>query len=240
MDDRYGALGVIGATVDGGYAELCAVPASHVSHIPAKFSFEEAACIPTCYVTAWHALREIGRLAAGETVLIHAAGSGVSSAGIQLAKKLGATVLATARSAPKLERARRLGASHVFNIREGDVAQWAHEVTDGRGVDVVFDHVGPALWQSSLAALRPRGRLVTCGATTGPHVTLELGRLHQMGIQIMGADCYTYDEFERVLALYWKGGFERSIDSEFPLAEAGDAQRRMESEDFSGRILLKP
>ena len=240
MDDRYGALGVIGATVDGGYAELCAVPASHVSQIPAKFSFEEAACIPTCYVTAWHALREIGRLAAGETVLIHAAGSGVSSAGIQLAKKLGATVLATARSAPKLERARRLGASHVFNIREGDVAQWAHEVTDGRGVDVVFDHVGPALWQSSLAALRPRGRLVTCGATTGPHVTLELGRLHQMGIQIMGADCYTYDEFERVLALYWKGGFERSIDSEFPLAEAGDAQRRMESEDFSGRILLKP
>jgi D-arabinose 1-dehydrogenase-like Zn-dependent alcohol dehydrogenase len=81
---------------------------------------------------------------------------------------------------------------------------------------------------------------VTCGATTGPHVTLELGRLHQMGIQIMGADCYTYDEFERVLALYWEGGFERSIDSEFPLADAGDAQRRMESEDFSGRILLKP
>jgi NADPH:quinone reductase-like Zn-dependent oxidoreductase len=240
MDDRYGALGVIGATVDGGYAELCAVPASHVSHIPARFSFEEAACIPTCYVTAWHALREIGRLAAGETVLIHAAGSGVSSAGIQLAKKLGATVLATARSAAKLERARRLGASHVFNIREGDVAQWARELTDGRGVDLVFDHVGPALWQSSLGALRPRGRLVTCGATTGPHVTLELGRLHQMGIQIIGADCYTYEEFERVLSLYWEGGFERSVDSEFPLAEASEAHRRMEAEDFSGRILLKP
>jgi len=240
MDDRYGVLGVIGATVDGGYAELCAVPASHVSRIPAQFSFEEAACIPTCYVTAWHALREIGRLMAGETVLIHAAGSGVSSAGIQLAKKLGATVLATARSDAKLERARRLGASQVFNIREGDVAQWAREVTDGRGVDMVFDHVGPALWQSSLAALRPRGRLVTCGATTGPHVTLELGRLHQMGIQIIGADCYSYEEFERVLSLYWEGGFERSIDSEFSLAEAGNAHRRMESEDFSGRILLKP
>jgi NADPH:quinone reductase-like Zn-dependent oxidoreductase len=240
MDDRYGALGVIGATVDGGYAELCAVPASHVSHIPVKFSFEEAACVPTCFVTAWHALREIGRLAPGEMVLIHAAGSGVSSAGIQLAKKLGATVLATARSAARLERARRLGASHVFNLREGDVAQWAREVTDGRGVDLVFDHVGPALWQSSLGALRPRGRLVTCGATSGPQVTLELGHLHQMGIQIIGADCYTYEEFERVLALYWEGAFECTIDSEFPLAAAGEAQHRMETEDFSGRILLKP
>ena len=102
------------------------------------------------------------------------------------------------------------------------------------------DHVGPALWQSSLGALRPRGRLVTCGATTGPHVTLELGRLHQMGIQIIGADSYTYEEFDRVLSVYWQGGFERSIDSEFPLSEAGEAHRRMESEDFSGRILLKP
>lgn len=240
MDDRYGALGVIGATVDGGYAELCAVPASHVNRIPATFSFEEAACIPTCYATAWHALREIGRLTTGETVLIHAAGSGVSSAGIQLASKLGATVLATARSAASLERARRLGASHVFNLRQGDVGGWAREITGGRGVDLVFDHVGPALWQSSLAALRPRGRLVTCGATTGPRVTLELGQLHQMGIQIIGADCYAFEEFDRVLSLYWEGGFEHTVDSEFPLAEAGEAQRRMEAGDFSGRILLKP
>jgi NADPH:quinone reductase-like Zn-dependent oxidoreductase len=240
LDDRYGILGVIGATVDGGYAELCAVPASHVSPIPARFSFEEAACIPTCFVTAWHALSEIGRLAAGETVLIHAAGSGVSSAGIQLATRLGASVLATARSPAKLEHARRLGAAHVFNIHDGDVAQWARQVTGGRGVDLVFDHVGPALWQSSLDALRPRGRLVTCGATTGPKVTLELGRLHHLGIQIVGSDCYSYEEFDRVLSLYWQGGFERAVDSVFPLTQASEAHRRMERENLSGRILLKP
>ncbi|MEX1109608.1 MAG: zinc-binding dehydrogenase [Dongiaceae bacterium] len=240
MDDVYGELGVIGATVDGGYAELCAVPASHVHVIPTGFSYKEAACIPTCYSTAWHALFEIGQLTAGETVLINGAGGGVSSAGIQLGKKLGATVLVTARTEKKLDHAARLGADHVLNNRKGDVAQWAREVTNGRGVDMVFDHVGPALWQPSLAALRPRGRLVTCGATTGPEVTLELGYLHRMGIRIMGSDCYCYEEFERVLSLYWQGGFRQIIDSEFPLAEAGGAQRRMESEDLTGKILLKP
>jgi NADPH:quinone reductase-like Zn-dependent oxidoreductase len=240
MDDIYGELGVIGATVDGGYAELCAAPASHVHVIPAGFSYEEAACIPTCYVTAWHALFEIGHLSAGESVLIHGAGGGVSSAGIQLSKKLGATVLATARTEAKLDHATRLGADHVLNHCNADVAQWVREVTDGRGVDVVFDHVGPALWRSSLAALRPRGRLVTCGASTGPEVTLELGYLHQMGIQILGSDCYTSEEFERVLSLYWQGEFRQIIDSEFPLAEASKAQQRLERGDAIGKILLKP
>jgi NADPH:quinone reductase-like Zn-dependent oxidoreductase len=240
LDDRYGRLGVIGATVDGGYAEYCAAPASHVQRIPAAFSYEEAACIPTCYVTAWHALSEIGGLAAGESVLIHAAGGGVSSAAIQLARKLGATVLATARTQPKLEHARRLGAEHVLCNRDADVAQWAYDVTGGRGVDMVFDHIGPALWQASLAALRPRGRLVTCGATTGPEVTLELGRVHLMGIRILGSDSYSYAEFEQVLNLYWQGGFQQTIDSVFPLAEAGNAQRRMDSQQFTGKILLKP
>lgn len=239
-DDRYGELGIIGATVDGGYAQLCTVPASHVHTIPVGFSYEEAACIPTSYLTAWHALSEVGRLRAGETVLIHAAGGGVSSAGIQLAKKLGATVLATARTEQKLDHAIQLGADHVRNHRNADVGRWAHEVTGGRGVDMVFDHVGPALWQSSLAALRPRGRLVTCGATTGPTVTLELGRLHLMGIRILGSDAYFYEEFERVLAIYWQGGFQQIIDSEFPLAEAANAQRRMEAADLMGKILLKP
>jgi len=239
-DDRYGALGVIGATLDGGYAELCAAPASHVQLIPQGFSYEEAACIPTSYVTAWHALFETGHLCAGETVLVHAAGGGVSSAGIQLSKKLGATVLATARTQAKLEHAIRLGADHVLNNRNADVAGWAREITGGRGVDLVFDHVGPALWQCSLDSLRPRGRLVTCGATSGHEVTLDLGQLHQKGIQIIGSDSYTYEEFERVLALYWQGGFQQIMDSEFPLAEAGNAQRRMENEDFTGKILLKP
>ncbi|MGH8131388.1 MAG: zinc-binding dehydrogenase, partial [Steroidobacteraceae bacterium] len=240
LDDIYGVLGVIGASLDGGYAELCAAPASHVHVIPAGISFEEAACIPTCYATAWQALVEIGELKAGETVLINGAGGGVSSAGIQLGKKLGATVLATARTARKLEHAARIGADHVLINQGTGIARWARELTAGRGVDMVFDHVGPALWQSSLDALRPRGRLITCGATTGPEVTIGLGQLHRMGIRIMGSDCYTYEQFQRVLAFYWQGGFRKMIDSEFPLAEAGEAHRRMDSGDVTGKILLKP
>jgi NADPH:quinone reductase-like Zn-dependent oxidoreductase len=240
MDDPYGLLGVIGATVDGGYAELCAAPASHVHVVPPRFSYEEAACIPTAYLTASHALSKVGRLASGETILIHAAGSGVSSAAIQWAKKLGATVLATGRTERKLEYAQRLGADHVVNQLDVDVGVWARRVTDGRGVDVVLDHVGSALWQSSLAALRPRGRLVTCGATTGSQVTLELMHLHRMGIQILGSDPYSHEEFEQVLAQYWRGGFQKIIDSEFPLAEAGNAQRKMEAANLVGKILLKP
>jgi NADPH:quinone reductase-like Zn-dependent oxidoreductase len=238
--DRYGRLGIIGGTVDGGYAEYCAAPASHVNLIPAAFSFDEAACIPTAYLTAWHALVEIGRLVKGETVLIHAAGGGVSSAAIQLASKLGATVLATARSDRKLAHAARLGAHHLLNHQSANIAQWVREVTGGRGVDMVFDHVGPALWAASLAALRPRGRLVNCGATTGPQVTLELGQLHLLGLQILGSDAYSYEEFERVLSLYWQGGFQTIIDSEFPLAEADQAHRRMEEGELVGKILLKP
>ena len=240
MDDLYGELGVIGATMDGGYAELCAAPASHVHAIPAGFSYEEAACIPTCYTTAWHALAEIGGLTAGETVLINGAGGGISSAGIQISRKLGATVLATARTQRKLEHASRIGADHVLNNQTGDITKWALELTGGRGVDMVFDHVGPALWRSSLAALRPRGRLVTCGATTGPDVALELGHLHRMGIRIMGSDSYRYEEFARILAFYWQGGFQQIIDSQFALAEAADAQRRMESDDLAGKILIRP
>ncbi|HEY3809053.1 MAG TPA: zinc-binding dehydrogenase [Steroidobacteraceae bacterium] len=239
-DDRYGRLGVIGGTVDGGYAEFCAVPASHVRPIPDGTAYEEAACIPTCFVTAWHALSDTGALSAGESVLIHAAGGGVSSAAVQIAKRLGATVLATARSAAKTEHARRLGADHVLCNQDCDVAQWAHDVTAGRGVDMVFDHVGPALWQASLAALKPRGRLITCGATTGPEVTLELARVHLMGIRIIGSDSYTYEEFERALNFYWRGAFQQAIDSIYPLAEAGNAQRRMDSPELTGKVLLKP
>ncbi len=208
--------------------------------VPAAFSLEEAACIPTAYLTAWHALIEVGKLAAGEAVLINAAGSGVSSAAIQLAKKMGATVLATGRSDRQLAHAERLGADHLLNHQSASITEWAHRLTGGRGVDMVFDHLGPALWAASLAALRPRGRLVNCGATSGPLVTLELGQLHLLGLQILGSDAYWHEEFARVLALYWRGGFHTIIDSVFPLAEADEAHRRMEEGELAGKILLKP
>ncbi|MGQ0430033.1 MAG: quinone oxidoreductase family protein [Gammaproteobacteria bacterium] len=240
MDDRYGLLGVIGASLDGGYAEFCAAPASHVHAIPAGFSCEQAACIPTCYALVWHALSEVGELKAGETVLVNGAGGGVSSAAIQLAKKLGATVLATARTERKRRYALGIGADHAVVMAETGLAEWAREVTGGRGADMIFDHVGPALWDISVGALRPRGRLVSCGATTGPKVTVELANLHRMGTRILGSDVYRHEEFASMLEFYWKSGFRQTIDSEFSLTEAAEAQRRMEAGDVTGKILLKP
>jgi NADPH:quinone reductase-like Zn-dependent oxidoreductase len=166
MGEYYGQLGVIGGTVAGGYAERCLVPATHVHEMPAELSWHAAAAFPTAFLTAHHALFESGHLAFGETVMIHAAGSGVSTAAIQLARHAGATVLATAGTDEKCVRAVALGAQHVVNNRQVDVATWAREVTDGAGVDMVLDHVGPALWEPSLLALKPRGRLVT--AATRP------------------------------------------------------------------------
>ena len=205
--DIYGELGIIGATLDGGYAELCLAPASHVHPVPEAVPLTEAASIPTVYATAWHALVETARLESGETVLIHAAGSGMSSAGIQIAKRAGATVLATAGSDGKLKWARSMGADHVLNNREGDVTSFAREVTDGLGVDVVFDHVGTALWESSVFALRPRGRLVFCGNTTGNEVEINLGYSYHFGIKYLGSDPYTPAEFGEMLEAVWAGDY---------------------------------
>jgi NADPH:quinone reductase-like Zn-dependent oxidoreductase len=203
--------------------------------VPAAFSLEEAACIPTAYLTAWHALIEVGRLAPGEAVLINAAGGGVSSAAIQLAKKMGATVLATGRSDRQLSHAERLGADHLLNHQSASITEWARRVTGGRGVDMVFDHLGPALWTASLATAAPKRR--ECGATSGPRVTLELGQLHLLGLQVLGSDAYWHEEFSGC----WRstGGAASRSSTRVPAGRADQAHRRMEGE-LAGKILLKP
>ena len=239
--DLYGGLGVIGATADGGYAELCLAPASHVYPLPEGMPFEAAAVFPTCWMTAAHALFDVGDLQAGETLLVHAAGSGVSTAAIQLARHAGATVLATAGSATKCARAAELGADATANNRSEDVAAWARSVTGGAGVDMVFDHVGPALWEASLGALAVRGRLVNCGNTTGDSVTIpSLGHVFHMGLRIMGSDPYRPEEFAPVWETYCSGDFVAPVDSVLPLAEAAAAQERLLAGDFFGKILLRP
>lgn len=241
MGDLYGDLGIIGGTVAGGYAERCLVPETHVHRIPDTMSWHHAVVFPTAWLTAHHAIVDVGRLAAGETVMIHAAGSGVSMAGIQIAKHYGATVLATAGSADKCAKALELGADHVANNREVDVAGWAREVTHGAGVDMVFDHVGPALWAASMFSLKPRGRLVNCGNTTGDSATIpSLGFMFHMGVQILGSDPYRYEEFAPAWAMYAQGDFRSPIDSVFPLAEGAAAQDKMLRSDFFGKIILEP
>lgn len=239
--DLYGDLGIIGGTVAGGYAEKCLVPASHVYIVPADMPLEHAATFPTAFLTAVHALFDVGQLQAGETVMIHAAGSGVSTAGIQLAKEAGATVLATAGTDEKCARALALGADHVANNRTTDVAGFAREVTHGAGVNMVFDHVGTALFGASLFGLGVHGRLVNCGNSSGDEATIpSLGYLFHSGIKILGSDPYRPEEFGPVWDKFCSANFEVVIDSEFDLADAGQAQDKMMQSDFFGKIVLKP
>lgn len=239
--DLYGELGVIGGTVDGGYAERCLVPASHVFRVPDDMPLEHAATFPTCYLTASHALFTVGRLQAGETVLVHAAGAGVSVAAIQLAVDARATVLATAGTDEKCERALALGATAAMNNRTGDVAAWARELTDGAGVDLVLDHVGTALFGPSLFALGIRGRLVSCGNSSGDAATIpSLGYVFHSGISILGSDPYRPEEFGPAWQRFCDGDFEVHVDSTFPLAAAADAQAKLLANDVFGKILLVP
>lgn len=241
MGDLHGRLGVIGATHDGGYAELCMAPATHVYAVPDDMSIEDAATFPTCYLTASHALFEVGRLRAGETVMIHAAGAGVSVAAIHLAKHAGATVLATAGTDDKCRQALALGADHSLENRTGDVAGWARAVTEGAGVDMVFDHVGTALFGPSLFAIGIKGRLVTCGNSSGDTATIpSLGYVFHSGISILGSDAYRPDEFGPVWQTFCEQRFPVVIDSTFPLADAAAAQQKMLANDVFGKILLRP
>ncbi|MBI5089605.1 MAG: zinc-binding dehydrogenase [Actinobacteria bacterium] len=204
-------------------------------------SFEHAVEFPTCWLTASHALFDVARLAPGETVLIHAAGSGVSVAAIQMAKHAGATVLATAGTDQKCERALTIGADHVLNNRTGDVAAWARQVTAGAGVNVVFDHVGTALFGPSLFALGIKGRLVSCGNSSGDQATIpSLGYLFHSGIAILGSDPYRPDEFAPAWATFCTGGFPTLVDSEFALADAAAAQDKLARNDVFGKIVLRP
>jgi NADPH:quinone reductase-like Zn-dependent oxidoreductase len=245
LGDPYRELGILGATLDGGYAEKCLVPATHCYRVPDHIAMEQAVTFPTVWMTAGNALFAAGELTAGETVMIHAAGSGVSVAGIQLAKNAGATVLATAGTDSKCALALELGADYALNNRTGDVTGWAMEVTEGRGVDMVFDHVGTALFTQSLFSLAIRGRLVNTGNASGDTATIgSLGHLFHMGIRIIGSDLYRpeavgplWDTFCEGVA---SGRFAAVVDSEFPLTEAGAAQQKMQESDFFGKILLRP
>jgi NADPH:quinone reductase-like Zn-dependent oxidoreductase len=234
------SLKVLGGNVNGGFAEFVKAPASHVYRLMDHLSYDVAACMPTVYVTAWHALIDRGRLRIGETVLIHAGGSGVGMAAIQIAKLCGARVITTVGSEAKVKKAEMLGADVVINHTRDDFLAVVKEVTGGQGVEMVLEHVGPATWEKSLLCLAPRGRLVHCGATTGVTVQFNLPYAYHLGIQIIGSDGFTIAEFEEVLSLFNQGRFQPVIDSIFPLQRAADAQRRMINREHFGKILLHP
>lgn len=238
-DNRCAAYDVLGYRSDGGYAELVKVPAVNLIPIPDNIRFVEAAAFPLTFLTAWHMLLEVARLAPGETVPVLAAGSGVGQAAIQIAKLAGARVLATAGAPAKLERARSLGADAVIDHKRQDIAREVKNLTAGRGADVVVEHVGEATWEASVRSLARGGRLVTCGATSGPRVGLDLRVLFARQISLRGSYMGTKRELRQAAALFFDGRLAPALDEVFPLARAADAQRRLEEGLHFGKIVLE-
>lgn len=239
-DGQCAATAVIGATIPGGYADYVLAPVANLLRVPDDRSLTEAAVLPTIWLTAHHALHVTGRAAAGESVLIHAGASGVSTAAVQLAKAAGLRVISTVGRPEKAEYVAKLGADVVIDTSSEDIVGRVREETEGRGVDLVLDHVGPATWDAGVYSLAPRGRLVFFGNTTGDTVTTNIVYAYHFGLQLLGSDPYDRAEFAPVLEQYWAGDFVTPIDSEFPLVEARAAQEHLESRRAAGKIVLRP
>ncbi len=231
---------ILGEHVSGGMAERVAVPARNVLPKPARLSFEEAAAVPLTFMTAWHALVERARVRPGETVLVHAAGSGVGVAAVQIAKLLGARVIATAGSDAKLEKARALGADEVVNYETQDFLQEAKRLTDRRGVDVVFEHVGKKTWERSILAAGVGGRIVTVGATTGHDPQTDLRHVFFRQLSILGSTMGTAGDLLEVLRFVGEGRLRPVVDRTLPLAEARAAQGLLADRAQFGKIVLVP
>ena len=234
---RYEVLGYLNHP--GGYAEYVKVPVQNLISIPDEIDFVQAAAFPLTFLTAWHMLMTRARLKRGEDVLVLAAGSGVGQAAIQIAFLHGARVFATAGTEDKLERARTLGAFEVIHHHKQDIAEEIKRLTNKRGVDVVIEHVGEATWAKSVRSLARGGRLVTCGATTGPDGALNLSALFSKQLSILGSYMGTKGELMRAARFFFTGQLKPAIDCTFPLSEAAAAHRRMEASGQFGKIVLE-
>ncbi len=230
---------VVGLQMQGGYAEKIAVDERFVVPVSDKYSPEEWASVPLVSLTAYHMLVTRANLRPGERVLVHAAGSGTGSAAIQLAKFLGATVYTTVGDYKKVARAKKLGADEVILYKTKDFSTEIKELTKGRGVDVIFEHIGPETWQKNLLSLARGGRMVTCGATSGPKAEVDIRHLYSKQISILGSYMGSFSELLKVLELVESGRLVPTIDQVFGLKEAQEAHRRMESRQNFGKIVLK-
>ncbi|GAA3040004.1 zinc-binding dehydrogenase [Streptosporangium longisporum] len=233
------SLRVIGGNVPGGYAEFVAVPA-HLAHpVPGHVDLDEAACLPTPWSTAWHAVHTVAEVGAGDLVVIQGAAGSVSIAAVQLARRAGARVVAVAGSDEKLAVAAGLGAELLVRNDE-PLAEAVREHSGGRGADVVLDHVGAATWRRSLDCLRIGGRLVTFGNTGGDQVSLSLAEMYHRGIRLLGAGAYTPADFSAMLGAYFAGGLRTVRAAECGLEELYETFDLERSRDLVGRVLVRP
>lgn len=231
---------IIGYQVDGGYAELVSVPEVNLIPKPEWLKPEEAAAIPLVFMTAWHMLVTRAGISPADVVLILAAGSGVGSAAIQIAKLCGARVIATAGSEDKLRLAKELGADELINHSQQDLTEEARRITNRRGVDIVIEHVGTATWEKSIKSLAVGGRMVTCGATTGYAGQTDIRYVYSRQLSILGSYMASKAELLKVVDLVRQRRLKPVVDSIYPLADAAKAQERMEKREHFGKIVLRP
>ena len=231
---------MLGYRRDGGYAELVAAPAVNVIPKPKNIDWAEAAALPLVTVTAWHMLVTRAQLQAGEDVLIHAAGSGVGSVGIQIAKLRGARVIVTAGSDEKLERARALGADELVNYTNADWPKEVRRLTGKKGVEVVFEHTGAATWPGSIASLARDGRLVTCGATSGAEAVTDIRHLFYRHLTFLGSFMGSKSELLDAMRFVERGQIRGVVDRTLPLADARRAHELMEDRAQFGKLVLIP
>jgi NADPH:quinone reductase-like Zn-dependent oxidoreductase len=231
------AMHIVGETMDGTHAELIAVPREYVHPIPDGLSFEQAAAFPLVFETAYRMLVTRAGLQAGEWVLIWGIGGGVATAAMAIAKALGAHVVVTSSSDDKLARAADLGADATVNHESGDVVARVKDVTGG-GAHVVVDDVGEATWKRTLDAARAEGRIVVCGATTGPNPPAALHRVWWKQLSILGSTMGMPDDFKGAYDLIAAGRAKPVVDVVFPLADARAAHERLEAAQQLGKIVL--
>ncbi|PWT88968.1 MAG: alcohol dehydrogenase [Blastocatellia bacterium] len=229
---------IFGYRRNGGYAELVAVPAVNIIPKPKHLRWEDAAALPLVTLTAWHMLVTRANVQPGEDVLVHAAGSGVGSIGIQVAKLRGARVLATAGSDAKLEKARELGADETINYTAEDWPKEVRRLTDRRGVDVVFEHTGSATWPGSISSLKNNGRLVTCGATSGYDARTDLRQVFYRHLTILGSFMGSKGELLDAMKFVEAQKISAVVDRVLPLSEARQAHELIEDRAQFGKIVL--
>lgn len=232
-------LRVLGEHCSGTAAEYIVVPAKNVALVPPAMPWPQAAAFSLATLTAWRMLSTRARLRQGETVLIWGAGGGVALAALQVARLLGARTIVTSGADAKLEVARALGADVLINHRRSDVASEVRRLTGGFGADVVVDSVGQESWQPSLRSLRRGGRLVICGATTGPTVSLDLRRLFWHQWSILGSTLGNRREYAEIVRLAGEGKLWPVIDRVVPLSEAVAAYERLQSGEQAGKLVIE-
>ena len=231
---------IIGEHVPGVHSELAAVDEQNLVPVPEGVDWETAAAAPLVFQTAWRMLIDRAELREGETVLVLGASGGVGHAAVQIADHAGADVIATASTEEKREYAREVGADETIDYTDVDFSKAVRELTDGRGVDVVLDHIGGETWGKSIKSLRKGGRLVTCGATGGFNPETDVRRLFWNQLELIGSTMATPGQVDDVLSLVWDGTLEPRIRDVLPMSETARAHEMIEEREGFGKVVVVP